>query len=295
MATEERSYLDLLQRLIERGDIRDGRNGRTRSLFGERLEFRVSPDSFPLLTTKHMYWRGIVEELLWFLRGSTNAQELIERGVGIWTPNSRRSFLDSRGLHSYPESECGPIYGYQWRCFDGDYPSKDNGIDQIRYVIEELTREPNSRRAVLTAWNPKQIDQMCLPPCHVLYNFYLSETRGLSCQMYQRSCDTCAGLPFNIASTALLTTILAHVLHVPTDRIIMCIGDTHIYEDHLENAQIQVQSEPHPFPQVTIAKEPPPKDASIDQKLAWIESLTRQDFVLTNYVSRQRLQYTMVP
>lgn len=289
----ETAYLDLLRRILRDGEMRDGRNGRTKSVFGERLEFDLST-SFPLLTTKRMFWNGIVEELNWFLRGSTNAQELIDRGVNIWTANSRRAFLDDRGLGQYEEGECGPIYGYQWRCFGGDYPTKNGGFDQIRYIIQELTDNPNSRRAVLSAWNPKQLDAMCLPPCHVLYNFNLSPTRGLSCQMYQRSCDVCAGLPFNIASTALLTALIGAVLHVPLDRMIITIGDAHVYEQHLETAAIQIERDPYPFPVIKFRDPPPPKEASIDDKLAWLENL-RYQVILNDYVHHPRLQYEMVP
>lgn len=291
----EQAYLALLEKILDYGESREGRNGTTKSLFGERLEFDIANGGFPLLTTKRMFYKGIVEELLWFLRGSTNANELNERGVFIWKGNSTREFLDSRGLHEYAEGECGPIYGYQWRCFDGDFPRRDGGLDQIKYVLRELSENPHGRRAIMTGWNPKQLDQMCLPPCHVLYNFYLSEERGLSCQMYQRSCDTCAGLPFNIASTALLTSLIAAVLHVPVDRIIIVIGDTHIYEQHYSNAREQTRRTPYAFPRLRIKKDVPPKDAPVEAKLAWIESLRFDDFELQNYESHGVIKYEMVP
>lgn len=291
----EKAYLQLLRKILNEGEERYGRNGNTRSVFGERLEFDLNRDGFPLLTTKRMFWRGIVEELLWFLRGSTDANELKQRGVFIWNGNSTREFLDERGLFDYPEGECGPIYGYQWRCFDGDFPTRNNGIDQLRYVLQQLTENPTGRRAIMTGWNPKQLDMMCLPPCHVLYNFYLSPTRGLSCQMYQRSCDTCAGLPFNIASTALLTTLIATVLGVDVDRVIIVIGDTHIYEQHYTNANEQTERTPFQFPKLRILRtDTPSNDASIDSKIAWIESLTFSDFELIDYKCHPLIKYEMI-
>jgi thymidylate synthase len=290
---EETAYLQLLQKILVDGEERTGRNGLTKSVFGEKLEFNVC-HGFPLLTTKRMFWRGIVEELLWFLRGSTDANELKERGVFIWNGNSTREFLDTRGLSDYCEGECGPIYGYQWRCFDGDYPSRSGGIDQLRYVLKELTDNPSGRRALMTGWNPKQLDAMCLPPCHVLYNFYLSPKSGLSCQMYQRSCDTCAGLPFNIASTALLTSIIATAIGVAVDRVIIVIGDTHVYEQHYTNALEQIGRTPFAFPQLRIDAPPDIACRSLDEKIAWIEGLTMEQFELLNYKCHPSIKYDMV-
>lgn len=291
----ERPYLNLLNKILNEGEEREGRNGNTKSVFGERLEFSIRKDGFPLLTTKKMFWKGIVEELLWFLRGSTDANELNERGVFIWRGNSTREFLDSRGLTHYAEGECGPIYGYQWRCFNGDYPNRTGGFDQLRYILNELTTNPAGRRAIMTGWNPNQLNDMCLPPCHVLYNFYLSPTNGLSCQMYQRSCDTCAGLPFNIASTALLTSIIASVLHVPADRVVIVIGDTHIYEQHYTNAELQSQREPLAFPKLFIKSSPPLPNANIDEKIKWIEGLRLEDFEIQYYQCHPLIKYEMVP
>jgi thymidylate synthase len=290
---EEHGYINLLSTIIEHGEERDSRNGKTYSLFGEKLEFNIANGSYPLLTTKKMFWRGIVEELLWFLRGSTDANELKEKNVHIWDGNTTREFLDSRGLYHYEEGECGPIYGYQWRSFGGNYPRKEGGVDQVRFVLNELFTNPHGRRAVLSAWNPKQMDMMCLPPCHVLYNFYVGKN-GLSCQMYQRSCDTCAGLPFNIASTALLTHIFAKVLHMEADKIVIVIGDTHVYEEHINGAKEQITRTPLQPPTIVIAKDPPPKDATVDEKLQWIESLTFEDFQLVGYESHGLIKYPMI-
>lgn len=291
---QEQQYLDLLERLINHGEERIGRNGKTFSIFGEHLSFCVRTGGFPLLTTKNVFWRGIVEELLWFLKGDTNANNLMEKGVNIWKDNSTREFLDQRGLHEYPEGECGPIYGYQWRCFNGEFPNRNKGIDQLRYIITELRNNPSSRRAIMTAWNPCQLDAMCLPPCHVLYNFHLSPTNGLSCQMYQRSCDTCAGLPFNIASTALLTRIIAETLGVQVDKIVISIGDAHIYEEHVYNAKVQVSRVPYDFPTLNINTPAPGKTGSVDDNLHWIENLTYNDFELVNRTSHPAIKYKMI-
>lgn len=291
--SQEDGYLQLMKRILEEGEDRVGRNGGTRSLFGQRLEFDLKK-GFPLLTTKRVFWRGVVEELLWFLRGSTDANELSAKGIHIWDGNTSREFLDSVGLHDLPEGSIGQGYGFQWRCFGGNFPDRTEGVDQLHYVVEELTKNPTGRRALLSAWNPKQLHRMALPPCHFTYLFYLSEKHGLSCQMQMRSCDVGAGLPFNIASTALFTTLLAALLHVPAHRIIIVTGDTHLYEAHLESAHQQIQRTPHPLPMLSVTKQAPPKDASTAEKIAWLESLTYDDFCLDNYVCHPPLKYAMI-
>lgn len=291
---DERSYLQLLRKIICDGENKDGRNGRTKSVFGEKLEFNLR-NGFPLLTTKNVFWRGVVEELLWFLRGETDANTLIQKGVKIWKDNSTREFLDCRELRHYAEGECGPIYGYQWRCFDGNYPNRTNGMDQVKYILEELRANPMSRRAVLTGWNPKQLHMMCLPPCHVLYNFNISPKNGMSCHMYQRSCDTCAGLPFNIASTALFTHILAAILEVHVDRVIISIGDAHVYQCHVDAAREQVEREPFPFPKMSLRTSPPGKNGTVDDNLRWLHALSYDDFILHDRVCHPSIKYSMIP
>ena len=289
---EENGYLELMKDILENGEERHGRNGVTKSMFGGRLEFNMR-NGFPLLTTKRVFWRGVVEELLWFLRGSTDANELKNKGVHIWDGNTSREFLDSVGLHDVPEGDIGQGYGFQWRCFGGEYPSRADGVDQLRYLIKELTENPHGRRAVLSAWNPKQLHRMALPPCHMTYQFYIGKD-GLSCQMMMRSCDVGAGLPFNIASTALFCSIMAHVMHVPAYRITIITGDTHLYGEHLSSATEQITRKPFAFPSMKIVKEPPSRDASMDEKIAWIESLTFTDFELNGYTCHPPLKYTMV-
>ena len=290
---DESAYLALVQKILDEGDIRHGRNGVTKSLFGERLEFHLNGGTtFPLLTTKRVFWRGVVEELLWFLRGSTDATELQRKGVHIWDGNSSRDFLDSVGLQHVPEGHIGLGYGHQWRNFNGT-ATKKNGVDQLAFILEELRSNPHGRRCILSAWNPCQLREAALPPCHVTYQFYV-DAHGLSCQMFQRSVDTMAGMPFNIASTACFTMILAHILGVPAHRVILVTGDTHIYEAHWDNARIQVDRTPHPPPAVRILKEAPAKDASISSILGWIESLTFEDFELDNYAYHFALYFPMI-
>lgn len=253
----------------------------TRSLFGSRLEFDLNR-GFPLFTTKKVFFRGVAEELFWFLRGSTDARELSEKGVRIWDQNSSRAFLDSVGLLDIPTGFIGPGYGHQWRSFGGDYPGGAGGVDQLKYVLGELRLTPQGRRAVLSAWNPQQLPRMALPPCHVLYQFYVGRD-GLSCQLVCRSQDLMLGTPFNVASAALLTHVLAHALGLGVDRLVLVGGDVHLYEDHLEGAREQVQREPYEPPKLRITREPPGPDATVDQLVAWVQGIGFEDLELLGY------------
>ena len=196
-------------------------------------------------------------------------------------------------MSDVPEGHIGAAYGYQWRYSGADFPSTKNGIDQLRYLLTELTMNPHGRRAVLNAWNPKQLHLMALPPCHMTYQFYIG-AGGLSCQMMMRSCDVGAGLPFNIASTALFTHLMANVLHVEAHRIIVIMGDTHIYEEHFESAHQQIERVPYEPPSLVIKKAPPPKEADITEKLHWLETLTMEDVEMYNYIYHPPLKYAMV-
>jgi len=281
----ESGYIELLKDTLN-GDKKKTRNGYVFSQFGCMVKFDNISDNFPLITTKKMFFRGIVEELLWFLRGSTNSNELREKEVHIWNGNSSREYLDNIGLN-YNEGELGPVYGWQWRKFGKKYnESKEYnvGIDQIKYIIEELQKDSNSRRAVLSAWNPPDLNKMALPPCHILYIFNKSD-KGLSCHMTLRGSDLFLGLPFNIASTALLTQILAHVLHMKSSEICLSICDAHIYEEHIEQVNKQINLQPSKSPTVEIIKEAPSIMSSIEEKIMWIESLKYEDFKLNNYNS----------
>lgn len=291
--TNEKRYLVLLKNTLENGEYKETRNGNVYSMFGCMIHFDNIFDNFPLITTKKMFFRGIVEELLWFLRGSTNANELKEKNIHIWDGNSSREYLDSVGLTKYAEGELGPVYGWQWRNFGKDYDNdiEKHGKDQIKYVIEELLKN-NSRRAVLSAWNPTDIEKMALPPCHILYIFN-NTNKGLCCHMTLRSSDLFLGLPFNIASTALLTQIIAHILHINCSEICLSICDAHIYEEHIEQVKKQVDLEPYQLSKLIIKKIAPPLDSSIDVKMNWIETLTYEDFELTNYISHASLKAVM--
>lgn len=245
---QEYQYLYLLKQLIYQGECRQTRNSITYSEFGKTLEFDIR-HSFPLLTTKKMATKAIVEELLWFLRGQTDAKILDKKGVKIWNGNSSREALNHLGLGYYEDGDCGPVYGFQWRHFGAEYRGCRNdyigqGIDQIGHVLYQLRHDRTSRRILFSGWNPKDISKMCLPPCHVLYQFYVDKDEYLHCQMYQRSMDVFLGAPFNIASTALLVYILAHYTGLKPGSIRMCIGDVHIYDSHIESVKQQLLRQP---------------------------------------------------
>jgi thymidylate synthase len=232
----EQQYLDLLQDILERGAQKSDRTGTgTRSVFGRQLRFGLE-QSFPLLTTKKLHLKSIVYELLWFLRGDTNVKWLQERGVSIWD-----EWADENG-------ELGPVYGYQWRHWrtpDG------REIDQIRAVLDSLRKKPDSRRHIVSAWNPADVDRMALPPCHALFQFYVAEGR-LSCQMYQRSADVFLGVPFNIASYALLTLMVAQVSDLKPGEFVLTLGDAHLYLNHVEQAREQLKREPRASPRMRL-------------------------------------------
>lgn len=272
MNFDEYQYLNILKKVKENGIIKNGRNGKTYSYFGDILKFNIE-NQFPLLTTKKVFFKGVVEELLWFLRGSVNSKELEEKGVNIWKGNSNREFLDANGFYDYEEGYLGPIYGFQWRSFNGE-------IDQLKYVLNEINN--NSRRIIINAWNPCQLNLQVLPPCHILYNFYIDDDKNLSCMMFMRSSDLFLGLPFNIASTALFTYIIAKVMGLNVKEIAISICDLHIYEEHLEAVEEQLKREPYNLPKLKIKKDID-INLSIDRKIRWIENLTFEDFELIDY------------
>ena len=284
----EEGYLSLLEKTLKEGIKKETRNGITYSSFGGFLRFDINDGTvFPLLTSKKIFFKGVVEELLWFLRGSVNSKELEEKGVNIWKGNSSREYLDSIGLYDYEEGYLGPIYGYQWRSFNGI-------IDQLKYILEELSLK-NSRRAVLSAWNPVQLKEQALPPCHLIYNFYKQDDNNLSCMMYMRSSDLFLGLPFNIASTALLTMIIAKVMNMKAKEIVISMCDIHIYEEHLKQVNVQLELKDKIFkqPELKIKKDIDINITSIDEKIKWIEELKYEDFELNNYKSHSSLKAIM--
>lgn len=290
---QELKYLSLLEKIVRDGKARGDRTGTgTLSLFGEQMRFDIST-CLPVLTTKFVPWKSCIRELLWFLSGSTDATILQRQGVKIWDGNSSRSFLDSRGLHDLPEGDIGAGYGHQWRHFGAPYTTcKDNydnkGFDQIAFIIDELKHNPTSRRIFLSAWNPAALDEMALPPCHVTAQFYVEfdddGTKHLSCQMYQRSVDTFLGCPWNIMSYAALTHILAKITNMKPKELIMCLGDVHIYSNHLDQVKEQLTREPYPFPKLIISDTV--KDKSLDE-------LNIDDFQLEGYKYHPSIKATM--
>ena len=280
----EQGYLQLLRDVLQNGERTKTRNGYTISSFGKMISFNDIDNSFPLLTSKKMFIRGIIEELLWFLRGSTDANELKEKNVKIWNGNSSREYLDSVGLSHYKEGELGPVYGWQWRSFGKPYKKNNEveGFDQLRYAIEELLKPENSRRSVISGWNPLQLHEMALPPCHILYVFY-KNSKGLHCSVSMRSTDLFLGLPFNIASAAILTHIIAKILHIKPCAISINMTDSHIYEEHIESVNKQIENDIFSPPQLMINKEAPSIGTTIEEKIRWINDLCFEDFVLQNY------------
>ena len=210
-------------------------------------------ESFPILTTKDVFWRGVAEELIWFVRGETNAKLLSDKKIKIWDGNASREFLDKQGLTEREEWDLGPVYGFQWRHFGADYTTMhadytNQGFDQLAEVIKQLKTNPTSRRILMSAWNASDLTKMALPPCHILAQFYVTADNKLSCQMYQRSCDMGLGVPFNIASYSLLTCMLAQVCGLKRGEFIHCLGDAHVYKNHVEPLMEQLKRHPMPFP-----------------------------------------------
>jgi thymidylate synthase len=251
-----RAYLDLLNKLLTEGTPKEDRTGTgTRSLFGHQMRFDLSA-GFPCLTTKKLHLRSIIVELLWFLRGETNVAFLHEHDVSIWD-----EWADEQG-------NLGPVYGYQWR----SWPTPDGGhIDQIRRVIEQIQTNPDSRRLIVSAWNVADIEKMALPPCHCLFQFYVADKK-LSCQLYQRSADVFLGVPFNIASYALLTLMVAQVCGLEPGEFVHSFGDVHLYNNHEQQARLQLQREPRPLPRMRL--NPAVRD---------IFAFTPSDFELSGY------------
>ena len=251
-----KQYLNLLGRILQEGTVKTDRTGTgTKSVFGHQMRFDLS-DGFPLLTTKKLHLKSIIHELLWFLRGETNIAYLKENGVSIWD-----EWADENG-------ELGPVYGHQWR----SWPDYQGGtIDQIQHVCQQLQHSPDSRRMIVSAWNVAEVEQMALPPCHCLFQFYVAEGK-LSLQLYQRSADTFLGVPFNIASYALLLQMMAQVTGLQAGEFIHTTGDTHLYLNHIEQAELQLTRSPRQLPIMNI--NPDVKD---------LFSFKYEDFQLENY------------
>lgn len=281
---EEYQYLNLIRDILEHGEHRPDRTGTgTYSIFAPaQMKFNLSRPSsdptappeliLPLLTTKRVFLRAVIGELLWFVAGSTHFKSLQEAGIKIWDGNGSRAYLDSVGLSHHEEGDLGPVYGFQWRHFGAEYKGHDadytgQGVDQLAEVIDKLKNRPYDRRIILSAWNPADLKKMALPPCHMFAQFYVSfprqkegateKPRGvLHSLLYQRSCDMGLGVPFNIASYALLTHMLAHVCDLTPGTFTHTMGDAHVYCDHVDAVKVQIEREPRDFPTLKINREP---------------------------------------
>jgi len=259
--SEEQQYLQLVNDVINNGSFEMSRNGNTFSSFGHKMEFSLLDGTLPLLTTKRVAWKTCFRELMWFVRGCTDNEKLNEQKVKIWDANASRSFLDSRGLHNLEENDLGPVYGHQWRHFNAPYETchtdySGKGVDQLQNIINAL-KDPSqhtSRRLVMSAWNPCQIDEMALPPCHVLVQFKVRDHKFLSCSLYQRSGDIGLGIPFNIASYSFLTHLIARHCELEAEKFVHFIGDAHVYEDHKDVLLQQIKREPYAFPQIRVTR-----------------------------------------
>ena len=303
---EEEQYLNLIREILDRGTWEEGRNGRTKSIFGSSMRFSLENGKIPILTTKKTAWKICLKELLWFIRGETDNKLLQDQGVHIWDGNSTREFLDSRGLCHYDVNELGPIYGFQWRHFNapyitnaekrtaktllGEYESYTNyytkdGVDQLQQIIDAL-KDPNqrtSRRLIMTAWNPCQLNDMALPPCHIMCQFNVHDGNKLSCMMVQRSCDFFLGIPFNVASYSFLTHLIAKHCGLEAYEFVHFMGNCHLYENAIDAAELQLTRKPFEFPTV-----------SIKQVRENINDYQVDDFIIENYQSHEAIKVAMV-
>lgn len=275
---EEYQYLYLIKDILNENNLFIGRNGNTIAVNGCAMNFSLHNKTIPFITTKKLAWKTCLRELLWFIKGDTSNKRLNQANVHIWDTNSTRDYLDTRGLHHLTEGDIGPCYGFQWRHFNADYINCDTdytnkGIDQLQYIINSLkdTKERYSRRLIMTAWNPCQIDNMALPPCHLLCQFSIFDDK-LSCNLYQRSGDVGLGVPFNIASYSLLTHLLAHHCSLDVGEFNHFLGNTHIYDDHINGLIKQTEREPFIFPTLDIIN-----------KYDDINKYTEKDFIINNY------------
>lgn len=276
---DEHQYLNLIKDILNEGEMVTGRNGNAKTVYGCAMHFSLENGTLPLLTTKKVAWKTCLKELLWFISGSTNNDTLVSQGVKIWNGNGSRDFLDSRGLTNNRENDLGPVYGHQWRFFNAKYSTCDDnykgfGIDQLQNIINDLSDpiKRKSRRIVMSAWNPCQLNEMALPPCHILVQFNVLNENKLSCSLYQRSGDVGLGVPFNIASYSILTQLLAKHCGLEAFEFIYYLGNTHIYDDHLEALTEQATRKPYLFPKLNIKS----KKNTIEEYLA-------EDFEIENY------------
>ncbi|KAH9960532.1 thymidylate synthase [Russula compacta] len=284
---DELQYLNLIRNVLDTGESRPDRTGTgTISLFAPpSLRFSLADSTLPLITTKKTFLRGIIEELLWFVKGQTDSTLLSKKGVKIWDGNGSKEFLEKRGLGHRRAGDLGPVYGFQWRHFGADYVDVDTdysgkGVDQLREVIRKIKEDPTDRRIIMSAWNPADIPLMALPPCHMMCQFYVhlppqdnpSAPRRLSCLMFQRSADLGLGIPFNIASYALLTYMIARVTDTEPHELIIQLGDAHVYRDHVDALKVQLTRLPRAFPTLRWSRD-----------ITDIEDFTYDDFIIEGY------------
>ena len=301
---EEYQYINLIREILDRGTWEEGRNGKTKSIFGHSMRFSLADGKIPILTTKKTAWKTCLKELLWFIRGETDNKLLQDQGVHIWDGNSTREFLDSRGLSHYEVGELGPIYGRQWRQFNAPYITKkdkkfaeglpenekayyniEGGVDQLQQIIDALKdpKQRTSRRLIMTAWNPCQLDDMALPPCHIFCQFNVHDGNKLSCMMVQRSCDFFIGIPFNVASYSLLTHLIAKHCGLEAYEFVHFMGNCHLYENAIDAAQLQITRKPFEFPTVSITQV---RDNINDYQV--------DDFEIIGYQSHEAIKVAMI-
>ena len=287
---EEYQYINLIKDILESDNVEEGRNGNTLVCIGSVMHFSLKDFHIPILTTKKTAWKTCLKELLWFVKGQTSNKILNEQNVHIWDGNSSKDFLESRGLGYLDEGDLGPIYGFQWRNFNAKYNTCNDdytncGIDQLQDVINTL-KDPTkrtSRRMIVSAWNPCQLDEMALPPCHVMFQFHVTKGNKLSCTMYQRSIDIICGCPFNIASYSFLTHLIAHHCDLEPYEFIYNMGNCHIYESHIEQSKIQTERDPYKFPKLHILNK---RENISDYKIS--------DFQIIDYQHHDPIKVEMV-
>lgn len=276
---DETQYLNLLQKILEKGDEKSDRTGTgTLSCFGNMMEFDISK-SIPLLTTKKVFVQSIIKELLWFISGTSSTLPLKEQGVNFWNENTSREFLNNIGLKHFSVGELGVGYGFNWRhygaTYDGPGDYSGQGVDQLQNVIDDLKTNPSSRRLIVNAWNPAELDNVALPPCHMIFQFNsvkIDGQRYLDCMMIQRSGDMFLGIPFNIASYSILTYMIAHLTDMKPRKFVHVIGDAHIYKNHVEQVKLQLDRSTFPFPILTFARD-----------VKNIDDFKLEDFKIENY------------
>lgn len=290
----ERQYTSLVERIIRFGTFEIDRTKiGTYTLLGQHMRFNLEDNVIPVLTTKTIFWRGVVGELLWFLSGSTDERVLSSKGITIWSANAAPQYLKTRGIENTKPGDLGPIYGFQWRHFGAKYIDHETdytgqGVDQLKNVLDALIKTPNDRRIILSAWNPCDLGKMALPPCHAYVHFRVINSL-LTCMLTQRSCDMGLGVPFNLASYGLLTHLIAHACNIKAYEFVYTLDDAQVYKNHVGPLSEQIQNEIRPFPKLVILK--PKKDN--EDPLTWLLSLKEEDLILKDYNPHKSIKMDM--